>query len=134
MATCVQTPDVGMVSAGDNLHAPLKKNPWLLIWRMYSLFEASLPTPLAKTVPYPVGFTQTEIVKSPVGKERAELFPTLTYRSVPSKLRALPNLPVVQPGLFISVPCCPYPELSAATVPVPSSDRKSTRLNSSHLV
>ena len=45
----------------------------------------------------------------------------------PSKLSALPDTPVVHVGPFCNAPLLPFPELSVAFVPVPSSSARWTR-------
>ena len=46
----------------------------------------------------------------------------MTLSSVLSKYNAFPAIPAVHTGPFVRVPVLPFPEESAAVVPVPSSN------------
>jgi len=46
---------------------------------------------------------------------------TVTFWLMPSKRRAFPLIPDIHDGPLSKVPLLPFPELSAATVPAPSS-------------
>lgn len=72
-----------------------------------------------KSVNADPGLTQAESVKELV---RLREFESITVTLLPSKYNALPAIPLVHAGPFANVPVLPFPEESAAVVPVPSSN------------
>ena len=67
------------------------------------------------------GFTQADRLK---GRDRSRETEsnTVTLLAMPSKYNAFPAIPAVHTGPFVRVPVLPFPEESAAVVPVPSSN------------
>ena len=74
-----------------------------------------------KSVNVEAGFTQAETVKELDGLRVLESN-TVTLSSMPSKYNALPAIPPVHTGPLINAPVLPFPEESAAVVPVLSSN------------
>ncbi len=74
-----------------------------------------------KSVNVVSGLTQADSVK--VLESSSELASgTSTLSLVPSKYKAFPILPAVHRSPLVRLPVFPFPEESAAVVPVPSSN------------